>query len=1111
MLGLVELGALWSLSSIPAIGQSDAWIWHGDTELWVGEGNQWELNGNGAGTAVLWTCPVISAEAKEALGRRIRWRWTQNFAGSGNNFSRVHLFQLPSGVSELPLEWGLPHTGWHWNESGSDNPHSGSFIHLGTSGSDDALEWFATSIEADQDSFASLDIAWEGLVANGMDALFEWHANPAYQPQSQVAGQFLEAGEDNANTLLFDGSAVLPDCIGVSAQFTGSNATDVRFELIEFDLFVADTVPPVMQLSYTLNDSTAAIQLDEPIVENSASVVWEGGDTVSVSVSSGTPITVTIPFHGTWAPGSMQMGSLHHWMDSLGNSMEDTMMNWIFIPPNVEIQRDAVITEIMADPTPSETLPPCEWVEVLNRSQKWLNVASWRWWDAGESLTRTIEPKFGWNGILGPNERCLLSGCLETISGETTVREGRIISANSFLDAGDGIGILRPDGQIIDRVHYHEDWWQNQDGGISIHRLDPEACSGPSNWAVSSEPSGASPGLESSPSESNVLAYSGSLSLESIIPSSPGNGFARFSVPLDPEQTITTEPEGWGYWNVDPIDPKILHWRQRLSNHRDSIHVDLIQVQRCHPLQSGVLHRSIALRSVVHSFPEPGQLRITEIQPEPLGSSVTWGEFVEVATDASSPGLEMGGIHCGKDVIQERIILKAGDRWVLHPGTIPNESGVIELWRADGLLIDAVRYSTCWHDKRSNESRGISLVRRTVNGPSNDARNWRSSDHALGASPGFADPAEAIDPIWNDSKPQLVTSGIWEDQRVYLFNQPVEPLQEPWTPTGFSSSTDWADNWSQNQVWMSSNNAPVPDSLFVRYGLDQRAWVPVNGTGAPQNSSVEPTSWVLNEVLSTSAIEPFIEIQNVGLDWQSLESLVWTTATIPFPNDWKFLAPNVHWLIPPGEPWAISNCPNRLNTSRKLPADMPSLHGSGILRMEHADLGHVDTVSYGPASHAPWVVHEEETSIERIQPHHFSAWNSCLDIKGSTPGDGNSWGLHFVVAQYGAGIHTAASTIHDRPALSGYRGIAIRATPPFHGNWRLTLSVLNQFGQRICEWPQSQVLNQANGDWQGLWDGRDSYQGICAPGPYLICGRFEELSTGQNVHCKKAILIAPWR
>ena len=176
----------------------------------------------------------------DSLGRKARVRWSQSYAGSNNNFSRLHFFTPHASDSAALLP--IPISNWTAN---SDSLATGSFIHLGTTGTEDPLDWRRVSDPmASGESFPLIQSTLPGSYSEGMDAWFEW----TQLPGDSLATITVESTLTNAPPLpIFTAVHPFPTCIGISTQFTISNIDAIEFELDQFSMFVPDTVAPKLE------------------------------------------------------------------------------------------------------------------------------------------------------------------------------------------------------------------------------------------------------------------------------------------------------------------------------------------------------------------------------------------------------------------------------------------------------------------------------------------------------------------------------------------------------------------------------------------------------------------------------------------------------------------------------------------------------------------------------------------------------------------------------------------------------------------------------------------------------------------------------------------------
>jgi hypothetical protein len=175
------------------------------------------------------------------------------------------------------------------------------------------------------------------------------------------------------------------------------------------------------------------------------------------------------------------------------------------IPGIIEAQTanrfDVVITEIMADPTPTVGLPNAEYIEIRNVSRSAFNLNGWKVNDA--TSTGTINTSF----VLQPDSSAILCSTGNVVIFSAFGRSIAVTNFPSLNNDGDVLCLRSPQGKTIHAVNYSLEWYQNdvkKDGGWSLEMIDTKnPCGGGNNWKASVDPSGGTPGKINSVDGSN--------------------------------------------------------------------------------------------------------------------------------------------------------------------------------------------------------------------------------------------------------------------------------------------------------------------------------------------------------------------------------------------------------------------------------------------------------------------------------------------------------------------------------------------------------------------------------------------------------------------------------
>lgn len=180
---------------------------------------------------------------------------------------------------------------------------------------------------------------------------------------------------------------------------------------------------------------------------------------------------------------------------------EDPADNWAVAPIQVRFTPwTVVINEIMYDPAPTgeDTQKEPEWVEILHRGSRPLDLVGWTVEDAAGRPCLICDSSL----VLDPGDYAVIAaGAWDDFSRAFPGVEGPVlfpIGGLPTLNNSQDLALLRdPAGTTVDSVLYHGDWGGG--GGISLERINPHLGSNdPLNWSWCVHPRGATPGQNNS-------------------------------------------------------------------------------------------------------------------------------------------------------------------------------------------------------------------------------------------------------------------------------------------------------------------------------------------------------------------------------------------------------------------------------------------------------------------------------------------------------------------------------------------------------------------------------------------------------------------------------------
>ena len=251
---------------------------------------------------------------------------------------------------------------------------------------------------------------------------------------------------------------------------------------------VDNTAPQIVSAS-ALNNIDIEILLTEPIKSiNNLQLTIDGVSAQSILNSfpnSSLQARFTNPF-----PKNISVPvELKDIEDLAGNQTSLSRYNWFNVQFDSAVYGDIILTEIMSVPSPVVgSLPNIEYVEIYNRSPKYIDLSQYAFSDA----TNTVNmPEIS----LKPYSYAILSH--ENNDMSTYGQWVPLSSFPSLNNDGDQISLKSALGTIIHQVNYKSDWHENalkEQGGWSLEMIDTQKfCLGSNNW-TSNQGSGGSPG-----------------------------------------------------------------------------------------------------------------------------------------------------------------------------------------------------------------------------------------------------------------------------------------------------------------------------------------------------------------------------------------------------------------------------------------------------------------------------------------------------------------------------------------------------------------------------------------------------------------------------------------
>ncbi|HIO58866.1 MAG TPA: lamin tail domain-containing protein [Flavobacteriales bacterium] len=1064
--------------------------WSPATEL--NTTSSWNLDAPSPGTYRLWGC---STSPFPELTLDMRWR--QDLSGSNNNQSRFFITESPPDLTTYSDYESLP--------------EGSLIISVGRNGSDDPLEIttpFSSSFQEINSEYFDFSSPFDLDLSLRIDSSYSTSTLRASIHDSNISLPLSD------NLIFTPPDNWQPKCIGFEAKCTSSNTDAFSWALLNLQN-IWTPLPSPKIISHAALDSI------------SVEIAW---NRLPPNGISGPINAVSVP-PPTSSPHLSIFSHLDQMQDGISSPLRisvgemDTVLSMVWTDNEKVAFRELTITELFVDATPSLGLPEVEWMEVLNTTDRIININDWGL--IAESVNSTTEinrpllPSDGWNGLIAPHERFLI--CTSPYTESNSIFDhGYYAQASGFSSLSDNgmtLTLLRPDGTLIDQITYERSWWHDESlAARSTNKVHPLGCGLAENWRPSYSSIGASPW------ESSALENSQQISISPLVISPHFRNSHRveftFSPSLDPISTIhaLVSQENNAielrfenpYWVMDRLTPLtvgkplqiIIEGGQLCSNGYNI---------------NGVLDGWIPSRS-----PRWNDLVISEFLTNPSPDS-PWDEWVEIA-NISGETLDLEGLSLNSGTFIPEITLRADSFLVLSPDNfiswspLSANAGIITL-TVNSNKIDVVNYTKCFHDNGDKADGGFSLERRNLNTQSNDPDNWASGVGSMGGSPGKE---REISSTPESEVAIQDTTVIWgEFEGKIAWNSTFAMDSSVLNMLNWSPQIEWSFLKNDLQIAISSIDI---NTLFDQFGdendelkLECFSWKTISDTSSSflnQNLNSwrieRPTessslSFRLNEFLGEPALGEgkFIEIGNIRDEISSTDGLIISTDAEPQPNDWTEFT-DVNWWVPKNGFLAVAECPNWiLNSNEKsiiVKGDIPSLTNGRTLQLTSYMFNEIDSIRI--------TEYEKGVSKARLDLYRSLWINTPLIVGGSSPGRINYSSLIPLNLEHSA-LKNSPLTISPKTinlnSISNHRWAQIEWTPPEDtGVWSIGIKVLTQNGNCIATLTESEEIETC-GVW--IFEGLDNEGRSIYPGTYIVVLEGENIKSEEVIGRKTKVIL----
>jgi hypothetical protein len=710
-------------------------VWEGNTDRFTAVKNVLQLNAEAeAGTAELTTPSHLLVNGS--------WKFTvaMNFNPSGSNYVRVYLSSNSSSLS---------------------SPLNGYYAMIG--GATDEISLYrqegTTRIKIIDGADGMVN---SSAVTVGIAIVHNEASGWTLSCDPGLTGDFVTVGTSD------DVPTFTPEYFGVQCVYTATRATGFSFDNFQLDGPVTeDNTPPTIAGVTVIDSSLIAISFSKSVEESTclqkSNYLLGPTDQEPFSTSiSADHKTVLLGFDPPMVNGVKHILSIRGIRDAADNEMVPILMPVMYFRARPHQPDDVVFSEVFADPSPPQSLPEEEFVELFNRSENAINLRDWTITDGS---TIAVLP----DHVLAAGEYLIVTRDRAKTEFDVHGTTVGLIEFPSLNNSGDLLQLTDDNGATIDSIIYSDSWYHDsvkKNGGWTMELIDPDnLCGDVDNWAASMSATGGTPGRLNSVDADNPDLTAPQIS--SVIP------IGRDTVRIVWNERLSNElPSVQNFSFSPPLTIRTIEF------HNPSLReTDIILGSTLIPSTEYSMHVSgvgdcsgnkIENAEVRFALPEravPGDVVINEILFDPTSTGVDFvelwnisGKFIDLSTlrlakPVGNSFEEIKPIAAGNVLLSPNAILVATTepdvirseyiRSIDKPmiacelPPLPDDEGSIALLGESDTLLDVVTYSSNLHSPFLENVEGVSLERISVDRSIPSTENWKSAASWSGyATPG---------------------------------------------------------------------------------------------------------------------------------------------------------------------------------------------------------------------------------------------------------------------------------------------------------------------------------------------------------------------------------------
>ena len=442
--------------------------WNGNTELFEVLDGQLKLNDAEA----IQNKAYLSLFAPTGSNASTTWEILiqLDFAPSTSNFALIYLAAQSSDLSTSP---------------------DGYYLKIGgIPGNEDAIEFFVRENGNDQILLSGT----VGAVAN--DPTVRVRVTRSTTGNWQLFADYSGGNDFQLEGEAQDASFTSSNYFGIVCNYTSTRREAFRFDDVLIDPIQEDETPPSLLEAAAIDENQIRLVYNEPIEEASFNVsnfsIDQGiGIPQSARLNPENNTEVLLNLSSPLQSQQTYIVTAEAVQDLAGNVSATDTQSFTFVKFELAGLNDIIISEILADPSPTVGLPEFEFVELYNNSNKAIQLEGFGFSSGGS-------PKILTPFALLPGTYVILTDDEATNAYQSFGNVIPISSFPSLTNSRDELSLTDANGNTIFEVAYSSDWYQDEsreNGGYTLEIINtdgPYNCAG--NWRASITENGGTPG-----------------------------------------------------------------------------------------------------------------------------------------------------------------------------------------------------------------------------------------------------------------------------------------------------------------------------------------------------------------------------------------------------------------------------------------------------------------------------------------------------------------------------------------------------------------------------------------------------------------------------------------